>query len=449
MGPGNCERCRPGGGLGLEPGTASRLVRLADLLLPPVLVRLGLWLLLLVARPWVTVERVQRSWRRRFLCETAAGPVGTHGAFLRAFHDGLLASGSFERLVGFLGGAPRWQAARRLEGAARPFLLAALRHRLLDGNGGPPPLTEIHLACCVECDQACQGCYSACDRQGTTPGPARLGELFEEASRSGAAVVHLVGKGEPLLEDARGLELLAALRARRALFFTLATSALHLSPALCAAAAATPNLLLLVSVDGFRQLHDERRGAGTWERVVEAMRRLREAGAFFAFSCTVASTNWREAASAGFVQAMREAGCSLGVYSRYFSVQPSPDDRWPVPGAALEEYRGLLAQARRAAGMPLIDLDELEAYTGCRARAGLSVYVDGATGRVLPCIRLPWAPEACRLSQAPRGELDRVLRHPFYEELRRGSCLAGCWCGADLPAEQRAVRERARSFDRT
>ncbi|HEY3452267.1 MAG TPA: radical SAM protein [Myxococcales bacterium] len=446
---GNSEHCACQPGLGAKPGTARRIVRLADLLVPRFLARLSLWFLLLSARPLITAERVQRFWRRRFLCETSQGPVGTHGAFLRSFHDAVLASGSFERLVGYLQGAPGWEVACRLEGFGRSWLLASLRHRLLEGNGGPPPLTEVHLACCVECDQACHGCYSACDRGGTTPDAGRLGQLFDEAATSGAAVVHLIGKGEPFLDDARGLALLGAIRAHRELYFTLATSALHLSPALCEAAAATPNVLLLVSIDGRQAQHDERRGTGTWERVVQAMFRLRESRAFFAFSCTVASTNWREVVSAEFLRSMRQAGCTLGVYSRYFSVQPSPEDRWPVPAAVMGEYREKLASARRTAEMPLIDLDELEAFTGCRARAGLSVYVDGTSGRVLPCIRLPWAPEACRLSEAPRGELDRVLRHSFFQEFRKGSCSSGCWCGADLPAEQQAVRSRAQRFDRT
>ncbi|MGC4122443.1 MAG: hypothetical protein QM765_49270 [Myxococcales bacterium] len=446
---GNSEHCGCHQGLGVEIGRAGRFVRLADLLLPRWLVRLGLWLLLLLARPFVTTERVQRFWRRRFLCETPQGPVGTHGAFLRSFYDAVLSSGAFERLVAYLRGAPRWDSACRIEGLLRPLALATLRHRLLEDNGGPPPLTEIHLACCVECDQSCQGCYSACDRGGKTPDAARLGQLFKEASRSGAAVVHLLGKGEPFLDDARGLKLVGALRAHRQLFFTLATSALHLTPALCEAVAQTPNLLLLVSIDGFEALHDDRRGRGTWRQVVAAMTRLRERRAFFAYSCTVASTNWREVVSAEFVRSMLEAGCGLGVYSRYFSVQSAADDPWAVPASALPEYRERLDAARRLASMPLIDLDELESCTGCRARAGLSVYVDGTTGRVLPCIRLPWAPDACRLSQAPQGELDQVLRHPFFAELRQGRCSAGCWCGADLPAEQQAVRERAQAFDRT
>lgn len=423
-----------------------RLVRAADLLFPRALTRLLVWTLLL-GRRLVTLERVQRLWRKQFLCETSQGPVGTHGAFLRSFHDAVLASGSFERLVAWLHGAPRWEVARRLEGFARVWTLARLKHLLLEDGDGPPPLDEIHLACCVECDQACQGCYSACDRRGTTPGPDRLRALFDEAARSGAAVVHLVGKGEPFLDDAGGLALLGAIRTRRDLFFTLATSALHLSPTLADAVAATPNVLLLVSVDGPQAAHDARRGAGTHARVLEALRLLSSRRALYAFSATVAAGNWREVASPHFLAAMREAGCCLGVYSRYFSVQPAPDDPFPVPAAALPEYRALLGAARAVAGMPLVDLDELESSTGCRARAGLSVYVDGTTGQVLPCIRLPWAPQACRLADEPRGGLDQALRHPFFQEFRQKGCAAGCWCGADLPAEQQAVRECARGFD--
>jgi hypothetical protein len=143
---------------------------------------------------------------------------------------------------------------------------------------------------------------------------------------------------------------------------------------------------------------------------------------------------------------MRQAGCAMGIYSRFFALPPATHRDLRLGERARAEFQAALLQAQLGAGMPLLDLDELEECGGCRARAGLSVYVDGTTGMVSPCIRVPWAPATCRLAHSGRGALDEVLRHPFFEEYRKGDCASGSWCGADLEAEQAAVAARARAF---
>ena len=51
------------------------------------------------------------------------------------------------------------------------------------------------------------------------------------------------------------------------------------------------NVCPMISIEGGRESTDARRGAGTFDRIMAAMDRLRERGAMFAFSCTATSKN--------------------------------------------------------------------------------------------------------------------------------------------------------------
>ncbi len=429
-------------GLGLSQSTADAVVRLLDALVPValarLLIRVALWLW---GRP--SRERLDRFWHEHLLCEEKARDGANQGLFLRTFHRRLLGSQSFEALAVQLS-QPGPALVAGVEAFVRAMVLAAVRHYLLESRGGPPPLSEVHLACCVECDLACRGCYSEGSRRcGQTPSPERLGALMDQASRSGAAVIHLVGKGEPLLDERFALGLLDQARARRRLLFTLSTSGQHVTPAVIEALARTPNLLCLVSLDGLETRHDARRGPGTYARARDAIARLRAAGIPVGFTCTVTRENWDELASPDFLGELSAAGCCLGVFSRFFSVGAS-DLALDVPRATLDRYRQALDHAAAAASFPVIDLDELEESIGCRARAGHSVYLDGTTGRVTPCIRVPWSPASCTLAPNGAGNtLDTVLSEPFFRDYRRGECAAGCWCGSALDEEQASVRQAA------
>ena len=432
-------------GLGLSPVAVAAVTRAVNLLLPRLLARALIWLLL-GARPLFTAARLQAWWREHLTCERPDRAAASQGAFLNRFMEQMLGSGSFATFAGHVARADRWRLAGQLEALSRVALLGWARHFMLESRDGPPPLSEVWLASCARCDQSCAGCYSVSERVGEEPARKRLSRLIDQAAWSGAAAVHVIGKGEPFLDERHGLDLIELARARPHLFFTVATGGAHLTEALARALARTPNAMCLVSVDGLAATHDARRGAGSFQKVCAAMRLLRERGAAFACSSTVTAENWAEVSSLEFVAQMRRAGCAMGVYSRFFALPPALHPSLRLAGDSRESFREALARAQVGAGMPLLDLDDLEERGGCRARAGLSVYVDGTTGLVAPCIRVPWAPASCRLAHGRAGGLDEVLRHPFFEEYRRGECAKGSWCGSDLDAEQAAVAARARSF---
>jgi hypothetical protein len=167
--------------------------------------------------------------------------------------------------------------------------------------------------------------------------------------------------------------------------------------------------------------------------VHEKLALLRKSGAIFGFTCMVSAKSRHAVTSPEFVRAQADAGCVVGIYSRYFPLASSSSSELALDAAELSDYQRAFEAARADARLPLLDLDEVEQHTGCHSRAGESVYIDGISGQVSPCLRVPFSPPECRLDGA--RSLAEVLAHPFFVEYRKRSGNCPSWCGANLEGE--------------
>jgi hypothetical protein len=56
------------------------------------------------------------------------------------------------------------------------------------------------------------------------------------------------------------------------------------------------------------------------------------------------------------------------------------------------------------------------------------------SGQISPCLRVPFAPDDCRVDDE-RGSHARALSHRFFVEERSREKSCPTWCGANLSAE--------------
>lgn len=354
---------------------------------------------------------------------------GSHHRFLQRYASLLAGSAALARLRRYLLEGELGEVSDRLEALARIALLGTLRHAALASSGRTPRLIEVQLAPYPACDLACRGCYALGEHGvGRPPDRARLGFLVDEAARCGALAIHVVGKGEPFLTRAQADDLLAVVADRPHLLFVVATHAMRIDEETAARMGGLANLLLLVSVDGPPAIHERRRGAGTHAALRRVQASLRRHGVLFGFATMVGRHNLDEVTTPEFVRGEADAGAVLGVYSRFFPLGGRADE---LALSADDVARELAALERmqRALPIPVFDLDEMEGHTGCRARSGCSIYIDGVSGQVAPCIRIPFAPPDCTIG--PGRRLEQVLAHPFFAAHRSGEPSA---CGDDLAA---------------
>jgi hypothetical protein len=101
----------------------------------------------------------------------------------------------------------------------------------------------------------------------------------------------------------------------------------------------------------------------------------------------------------------------------------------------VREYEDLYRKAKESTPIPIIDPEILERVHGCRAKRGSIVYIDAATGMVMPCVKTPFAPAACNiLTERHPDRLKEILGMDFYVNYRKSYTRCG-QCSTDLKGE--------------
>lgn len=173
-----------------------------------------------------------------------------------------------------------------------------------------PPV--LILSVTMRCNLECRGCYSRNYPADDELSPQELDRLLVDAEQLGVGFVVLTG-GEPLLVNG----LLELLSRHPRITFLLYTNGTRIDPSNSRIMYRMGNAVPLLSIEGTEPQTDERRGAGTYAVVVQAMRYLKEAGAFFGFSAMVTDENLDVLGSDTFIDDMIGRGCKMGYYVNY------------------------------------------------------------------------------------------------------------------------------------
>lgn len=157
---------------------------------------------------------------------------------------------------------------------------------------GEYPPTFIVLSPTQRCNLKCSGCYasSAADTSATLPysyADRIVGEVHDDW---GVRFITISG-GEPLLYRSEGKTLLDIYRKYDDMFFHAYTNGTVINEETAQELAKCANVTPAVSVEGFEQETDQRRGRGTFKKILEALERLRQVGVPFGISVTATSKN--------------------------------------------------------------------------------------------------------------------------------------------------------------
>jgi len=344
-------------------------------------------------------------------------------------------------------------------------LTAHLRLRRLLRRLAPsraPDLVTLFYSPTTRCNLTCAGCYTA-SQQGASPASlAAMRLMADEATAVGAVALVIVGHGEPFVDEESTHRLLRLAAAYPWLNFIVYTNGTTVDEPLARELARHLNLFVLVSIDGPERENDERRGAGVYRLATAAMDRLLTHHVPFGFAVTVTSRNHEALVQPTFIDAMARRGCLVGIYCVYAPVDVRSSTDLVLSNAALARYRAAVVQVAGRVEIPVVDPEIFEMAHGCSARNGRTLYVDGVSGQIRPCVKYPIGPDDAVLDGP--GALVRALQHPFFVALRRpddgshrcprdpcGELDALC---AGLPEDEgqrrfaQGYRQRLRSFCR-
>lgn len=350
-----------------------------------------------------------------------------------------VAHSSFARILDRSLGTFFWQSARfsigrptraaefvrtvRWQGAA-----AKRRTRLAETGVQVPPIIIFSIT--RNCNLQCAGCYArslhgalgqAAVVDGCNPGlkgwpvspteselsSSRLESIVAEAEQLGVSFFVIAG-GEPLMRP----EILdIAARFRRVLFL-LATNGTLLAEDTRSRLERLPNVVPLLSLEGSRLETDKRRGAGTYERLRDAMEDLRKSGVFFGCSITLTNQNFSMVLDDQFVHGLVKSGSRFFLYLEFTPTDPRTQS-WVLTDTQREEMSFHLhaLRKRHRALFVAVPWDEL-AVGGCLSAARGFVHIN-ALGDLEPC---PFAPYSD--ANLTHTTLLDALRSPFLATLR-------------------------------
>lgn len=157
---------------------------------------------------------------------------------------------------------------------------------------GEMPPSFIVFSPTQRCNLKCIGCYaaSASDTSATIPYPIADRIVSEVHDLFGGRFITISG-GEPFLYRSEGKTLLDIFQKYNDMLFLVYTNGTVIDENTAAELAKFANATPAISVEGFEKETDERRGAGTFKKILRAFEYLRQAGVPFGISATATSKN--------------------------------------------------------------------------------------------------------------------------------------------------------------
>ncbi|MGM0573867.1 MAG: radical SAM protein, partial [Bacteroidota bacterium] len=157
---------------------------------------------------------------------------------------------------------------------------------------GMLPPTFIVLSPTQACNLNCPGCYASSDPGKSNTLPFHIVDriIRETRDKFHSRFVTISG-GEPFLYKSDGKTLLDIFEKYDDMFFLVYTNGSLITPEIAHRLKESANVTPAISVEGFEQETDQRRGKGTHKNILKAFGNLRQAGVPFGISVTATSNN--------------------------------------------------------------------------------------------------------------------------------------------------------------
>lgn len=292
-------------------------------------------------------------------------------------------------------------------------------------EGQEPPLLLV-ISPTKSCNLRCTGCYASA-ASGSGGGLLEwedFDRLLSEAEILWGVHFFTLSGGEPLLYHSEGKGLLDMTSRHSDSFFLMFTNGTLIDERVAERLAEAGNLIPAISVEGFQERTDERRGPGTFRQVLAAITHLRNAGVPFGISLTATRNNAEELLSEKFIDFFFEE--QQAVFGWIFQYMPigkgydphlvvSPEQRlwmWRRTWKVIRERKIMLADFWNCGTVS----------NGCiaagRSGGGGYLYIDW-NGKVMPCVFVPYSAGNVREVYARGGTLDDIYDAPYFRAIRQ------------------------------
>lgn len=182
------------------------------------------------------------------------------------------------------------------------------------------------------------------------------------------------------------------------------------------------NVTLAISVEGFEQETDKRRGKGVYKRILESMENLRSVGVPFGISLTATKGNAelllsdeliyfyfnRQGAIYGWIFQYMPIGCKFTL-----DLLITPEQRLSMYWRERE-----LVEKQKLFMADFWNSGSISDGCLCAGRVGGYYYIDW-NGNVMPCVFTPYSTHNIKDIYANGGSINTVLETPFFKAVRK------------------------------
>ena len=255
------------------------------------------------------------------------------------------------------------------------------------------------------CNLHCTGCWAAEYGNKLNLSYEELDDIINQANELGTYMFLYTG-GEPMV---RKNDLLRLCEAHPDCVFSAFTNGTLIDEKFADEMLRVKNFVPAISLEGFEEATDSRRGEGVYEKVIQAMELLHRKKLLYGISCCYTSVNYDSITSEEYWDMMIENGAYFVWYFHYMPVgNDASVDLLPTPEQRETVYHRIRDQRSRK---PLFAMDfqnDAEFVGGCIA-GGRSYLHINANGDVDPCVFIHYSDSNIR----EKSLLD-VLRSPLF-----------------------------------
>ncbi len=262
------------------------------------------------------------------------------------------------------------------------------------------------------CNLHCTGCWAAEYGSRLNLTFEEMDHVIEQGKELGIYFYMFTG-GEPLV---RKSDLIRLCEKHDDCAFLAYTNGTLVDEAFCQEMVRVGNLYLAISLEGFEDVNDLRRGKGVFEKVMNAMELLKKHGLIFGASICYTSKNTEVITCDEFVDLIVKKGCRYALYFHYMPVgNEAATDLLPT----MEQRTYMRSRVRELRNMTngkgifTMDFQNDGEYTGGCIAGGRNYFHINANGDAEPCVFIHYSGANIRTHS-----LLEILKQPLFMAYR-------------------------------
>lgn len=270
------------------------------------------------------------------------------------------------------------------------------------------------------CNLHCTGCWAAEYGNKLNLSFEQLDDIIRQGKELGT-YVYIYSGGEPLV---RKEDIIKLCEKHSDCGFLAFTNGTLIDDCFADEMLRVKNFVPAISIEGFEEATDDRRGQGTYKKVLEAMKRLKERKLLFGISCCYTSKNTEVIGSEEYFDAMIQMGAK---FAWLFTYMPIGVDAVPELLVTAEQRKFMYNQIHEfRKTKPIFTMDfwnDGDAVGGCIAGGRGYIHIN-ANGDIEPCAFIHYSDSNIKektLLQAYQSPLFMEYRvnQPFNENMLR------------------------------